>query len=167
MGLGRIYHTGFASLPAIGAGSRADLQLVEHICSSGQTTVEARSHHQSPVVDVFGGTKNRTCGSNNHHADWTAFRFRQGSGSADASFLLASGMGCSRYGAVKIGDGLEPGLRPSQVCSCRKWPATKHPITHKFNCCGWLTAFFRFISRISCFCELLPLAISLRELFRG
>ena len=143
MGLGRIYHAGFAPLPAFGTCCSADLQLVERICSSGQSTVEAGSHHQPPVADVFGGTKNGTCGSNNDYADWPACRFRQGSGSADASFILASGMGCLRYGAVKTSDCLGLGLRPSQACSCWNGSTSEHPVSLNLSHGERLTAFFR------------------------
>ena len=61
MGLGRLHHARFASMPAVGARRGADLrpqevpvgQLVESVCPFGQPRSTTRGDHQPAVVETW------------------------------------------------------------------------------------------------------------------
>ncbi|MEO6562955.1 MAG: transposase [Nitrosospira sp.] len=109
-GWGGVHHARPASLPAFGPGGGADLQLVEPVCSPGESAGATRGDHQPPVVDVLGGAQNGACWPDDDNAHWPARRFRQGPGSPDACLRPASGLGRPCCGAVERNDRLDPRL---------------------------------------------------------
>ncbi len=106
--------------PAYGLEGPSAGRTVDNATPQGSTYIRGNSvQFNGAGSDVVGRAEDRACRANDGHDYRIACPFRQGSGTLDALFCLASELVCPSCGAVEFRIRLAARLRPSKAGCCR------------------------------------------------